>query len=99
MSNYATTGRISQAIDALYHAVDPIRRAIAGSPEAKLRDRIYSAQRTLEGIEKAAKKMIPGGFQPAANAREDDKRAQRQRINEANEMNRIVGLPKIGGGS
>lgn len=80
MSNYSMVGALSQALDGLYEAVATVRYAQDGSSDAKLRDRIYAAQRSIERIEKAAKKAIPGGFQLVSNAREDDKRAQRERL-------------------
>lgn len=78
MSNYALIGSLSRALDGLYEAISTIRYAQEGTPDAKLRDRIYAAQRSIERIEKAAKKAIPGGFHPAPNALEQDKRAQRE---------------------
>lgn len=80
MSNYGLVGSLSAALDDLYQAAGTVRYAQDGSPDAKLRDRIYSAQRTIESIEKTAKKLIPGGFKPLPNARKDDKRAQREAI-------------------
>jgi hypothetical protein len=83
MANYATVGCLGRALDELYQAVGPIRYEEEGTPAAKLRDRIYSVQRSIERIEKAAKKMIPGGFQAVRNEREEDKRAQRESLSAA----------------
>jgi len=78
MSNYSVVGGLSDAASGLYRAADSIRYAEADSPDGKLRDRILRAQATIERIEKAAKGLIPGGFQSVPNAREEDKRAQRE---------------------
>lgn len=80
MSNYCVTGSLNTALNALDMAANTIRCARDDSPDGKLRDRVLRAIRTVESIDKQAKKLIPGGFKSVPNAREEDKRAQRAEL-------------------
>ena len=76
MSNYVTTGNLTEAGSALWRAAAAMGYPAEGTDEWKLLDRIRAAYRTVELIEKKAKALVPGGFQSVPNAREEDKRAQ-----------------------
>lgn len=81
MSNYSVTGHVTEAANALSRALSSIPAGCSDdAPDGKLRLRVLRAMRTVESIEKQAKKLIPGGWQHRPNLREQDKRAQMEEL-------------------
>lgn len=78
--NYAVTGYLEEASGALYGAVGAMPNVGNDTPEGHLRDRILRAISKVHSIQQAARKLVPGGFQYVPNAREEDKRAQREAL-------------------
>lgn len=80
VSNYAVTGHLDAAANSLMRAANSMPSHSTDFREAKLFARIVRLMKSAEAAEKAAKKLIPGGFVAVANQREEDKREQLARF-------------------
>jgi len=76
MSNYSVTGALKVAANELFHAANAMPSHTTVFAEDKLHARIVRLMHQVESCEKAAKKLIPGGWKPARNMHEEDKREQ-----------------------